>query len=435
MTSAPAELLLLLHPTEPLVLAGADPADPLQVPADRSWPLGPDLTAGERVLVRVAVARDAEPVPGTRWVDRPPAGWPEPLATVAAERLAEDTGRAPVPALRPAWMRRGWWQRAATWCDDVLAAGCAGPGVTRSADLEPVQHWATSAVARVPTTAGPCRLKGLCWLKAVPPYFAREPAVLDLLGALVPGRVPRLLAGARQPDGSALLLLADAGLVQPDEVDDAERTGLAALLGRLQADTLPALDRLAAAGTADRSPAALAAELRRILDDGVTPGLLSVPERAALRAAVPAVTADLDRFAELAGRVLPAVLGHGDLHVWNVLRSPDGPGRVLIDWTDASVGPPGLDLVALHDREAGQAARSAARDSYVQALAAGTGVPAADLDRAVRAAGAAAQVVQVSAYEEILAHTEPAGREYFARWAGHWLRRLAGPGELIPPSS
>jgi hypothetical protein len=427
MTAAAGEVLLLLHPDRPWLLVPDAPDGPASVAGQRFWPLGPEREV-DGGTVRTGVAKDERAGPGARWVPQPPAGWPEPLRRVAGRVLDEDAGRAPVPDTRRAWMRRGWWSHATTWCDTVLAEGAAGPGVRRTADPEPVEHWPTSAVARVPTTVGPC------WLKAVPAYFAREPGVLAVLGEVVPDRVPRLLATAPQPDGGALLLLADAGVL-PDEVDDPERTRLAGLLGRLQADTRPVLDRLARAGTADRSPAALAAGLERVAADGVTLGPLTGEERRALRAGVPAVTAELEA---LAGRGMPELLGHGDLHLWNVLRDrAGGPGRVLIDWTDANLGPPGLDLLSLHPWEATRQARAAARDRYVRVLAEATGMPAAGLAAAVRDAAVASRVVQVAALEEILLHTEPDARWQYAAMATPWLRALAGtgPAGLTPPSS
>jgi aminoglycoside phosphotransferase (APT) family kinase protein len=44
--------------------------------------------------------------------------------------------------------------------------------------------------------------------------------------------------------------------------------------------------------------------------------------------------------------VLPATLTHGDVHPWNIVRLP-GEGAVLIDWGNALVAPPMLDLANL----------------------------------------------------------------------------------------
>jgi hypothetical protein len=185
--------------------------------------------------------------------------------------LDEVAGRVPADPRRAAWMRREWWARSTAWVDDRLG----DVGLARTGDLEPREYWAISAVARVPIT------DGAAWLKAVPPIFAREPAVLAVLNEAAPGRVPSVIAAAEGADGSRFLM-EDAGEV-PDDVDDADRPRLAALLAGLQVRTLDAVPRLVAAGCADRSPATLAGELRRMADDGAELDLLHGAERDALR--------------------------------------------------------------------------------------------------------------------------------------------------------
>ncbi len=121
---------------------------------------------------------------------------------------------------------------------------------------------------------------GALWLKAAPPVFAREPAVLRVLAGHVPDRVPRVLAVDEASEGS-FFLMEDAGAV-PDEIDDADPPRLAALLADLQLRTLDVLPQLAAAGCADRTPARLASELARMAADGMELGLLDPAEQAAL---------------------------------------------------------------------------------------------------------------------------------------------------------
>lgn len=68
---------------------------------------------------------------------------------------------------------------------------------------------------------------------------------------------------------------------------------------------------------------------------------------------------------------LPRTLVHGDLHRGNVLLDPAGP--VLIDWGNAKVAPPGLDLPVLR-------AQGAVDDTpYRRAFAELAGTPPADL--------------------------------------------------------
>ena len=72
---------------------------------------------------------------------------------------------------------------------------------------------------------------------------------------------------------------------------------------------------------------------------------------------VPAnVWATLARDARIAAALalLPKTLVHGDAHRGNVLRCPDG-GKIL-DWGNAKLAPPGLDLAVLRAQGAGDSA-------------------------------------------------------------------------------
>ena len=66
--------------------------------------------------------------------------------------------------------------------------------------------------------------------------------------------------------------------------------------------------------------------------------------RFAAAAAAVAEMADDPRM-QVAAAMLPRTLVHGDAHRGNVLTGPDGV--VLIDWGNAKVAPPGLDLAVL----------------------------------------------------------------------------------------
>jgi aminoglycoside phosphotransferase (APT) family kinase protein len=292
-------------------------------------------------------------------------------------------------------MRRGWWTEASDWVDERLAE----VGQRRIGDLEPKEHWGVSAVARVPTSGGSM------WLKSVPPFFAREPAVLRLLAERLPGRVPPVVA-ADETAVETRLLLADAGHV-PDEVAARDRPRLAALLADLQVRSLDLLPRLAAAGCADHSPAQLAVELARMVEEGVELDLLDTQERAQLRRLVPELT---DQLLALSGGPLPTVLVHGDFHPWNVARAPGwaASDAVIIDWTDAGIGPAGVDLTTLLPETAGEAARREVRRAYAEVFATHLGISLSVADAAVGATAVAAHVIQALAYDVILRGVEPA---------------------------
>jgi hypothetical protein len=425
------DVLVVLHPERPLVQVGgvAGPSDFAQLsgaepppwsvllqvarrvaPAG-AWPLGPHRkVAGFRL--HVLQARQPSLSGDGRWREDPDPSWPVAVRDVVAAVLDEDAGRTPTPALRASWMRRGWWQEATDWVDARLAEA----GRYRTGDLEPQEHWGVSAVARVPATGG------ALWLKAVAPMFRREPPVLAVLASGVPGRVPAVFAAQDGPAG-ALFLLGDAGPV-PDEVAEGDRVRLAGLLADLQVKTLDLLPRLRAAGCADRSPAALCAGLARVAEDGFELDQLTPTERVNLRNGIPRLTQQL---LSLDKATLPEVLVHGDFHPWNVARPPAWSlaEAVVIDWTDAAIGPAGIDLATLVPRSADDQAQAAVRRSYASVWADELGTSLAAAEAAVAATRPAAHVLQALAYDEILRQVEPS-----ARWplsgamAGH-LRALA----------
>jgi aminoglycoside phosphotransferase (APT) family kinase protein len=414
-------VVVVLHPERPLVLIGEDPAhgvvdvgvdDPppswtdlldaaRRVVPGGAWPLGPTRNAPGLSLHTVQ-ARTESVAPGYRWIDEPDPRWPEPVRGAVTTAMDEDAGRVPTRPLRVPWMHRGWWPEATASVDARLAESDR----VRTGEVEPKEHWGISAVASIPTN------RGTVWLKAVPAIFAREPAVLALLGERLPGRVPAVLATADEDAGGARFLSEDAGTV-PEDVDDADPPLLAALIADLQVRTLDLLPRLAAAGCADRSPARLATELARMADDGIELDRLDSDERAALKRSVPELT---DRRLALSAGPLPTVLVHGDFHAWNVTRKAgwSGDDAMVIDWTDAAIGPAGVDLTTLLSAAADESSRTRVTQAYASVWAEHLALPLADVAAAVAATGIAAHVVQALAYDEILRAIEPATRSALA---------------------
>ncbi|MGZ4614871.1 MAG: aminoglycoside phosphotransferase family protein [Actinomycetes bacterium] len=310
-------------------------------------------------------------------------------------------------------MRRDWWTEATAWVDERLAAA----GRQRTGDLEPKEHWGVSAVARVPATGG------ALWLKAVPTFFRREPAVLDVLAERLRSRVPRVFA-VDAGQAAVRFLVEDAGAV-PGEVTDEEPAQLAALLADIQIRALDLLPALEAAGCANRSPARLSTELARITEDGFELSLLEPTERATLRQQLPRLA---DQLLALADGSLPEVLVHGDFHPWNVVRSPGWSLRdaVIIDWTDAAIGLAGVDLVTLLPRPTRDGDASRILRSYASVWETHVGAPLHEVEAAVAATVPAAHVAQALAYDEILRSIEPLTRWQLAgAMAGH-LRALLG---------
>ncbi|WP_088282575.1 phosphotransferase [Kineosporia sp. A_224] len=426
MSDAPGtrtDLLLVVHPERPLVLDAVptvavdaqypDWGDLLGAAAalcpDGAWPHGPvRVTAAGRVSVVVACSERV--AGGAAWVPAPPSGLPDPVGDAVRAVLDEDAGHAAVDARRVPWMCRGWWPEATAWVDAALAAAGRAP---RTAALRPVVAGSISAVAEVTTAAG------ALWLKAVPGFFAREPALVPALAAVraqasadgtpLP-QVPHVVAsrddGRDGGPGGARMLTTDAGPV-PDDVLPGERARLGAGLARLQVATATHLAVLRHRGRLDdRSPDALAAGLARVVEDGLWLGALDADERARLRAVAPLWQ---DRLRALGSSGLPPVLVHGDYHPWNVVRRPgwaDGE-EVAIDWTDAAHGVVGLDLVPVAGRRADPVEHDGVVAAYVRALAEGFGRPEGEVAAAVTAALPAAWVLQALAYEAIGAGSDP----------------------------
>jgi hypothetical protein len=91
------------------------------------------------------------------------------------------------------WARLGGPAELVAWADTVI---------TRTGPAEQIRTWNLSSVHRLPTAGGPV------WLKAVPPFFADEGAVLEMVAAHDPTLVPSVLASA---PGRVLLSQAEGG--------------------------------------------------------------------------------------------------------------------------------------------------------------------------------------------------------------------------------
>jgi aminoglycoside phosphotransferase (APT) family kinase protein len=132
---------------------------------------------------------------------------------------------------------------------------------------------------------------------------------------------------------------------------------------------------------------------------------------------------------ELADGPLPAaVLVHGDYHPWNVARtkSPALAEAVIIDWTDAAIGPAGVDLTTLLPRTAGEVAHAQVRQEYAAVWAARLDLPSRQVESRVAAAVPAAHTMQALAYDQILRAIEPDARWELSGTMAQHLRALLG---------
>ncbi len=283
-----------------------------------------DQTDQEDDVAPVAVVAEVEwpGAPGPwRWVPVADAVVDAiaPLQPYVDARLAEWAG-APVPAHRSPWVRRGWLAELREWIDSELDEAFG----VRATAVVPFRSWGISSVHRVESTAG------TFWAKAVFDGFAAEPAITDLLGRLVPGSVPRVVATDTERGWllTAHLPGSTVGL-RPERTDDAIRA-----LVHVQRQLAEHLDDLRAAGAADRPLHTLADDLRDVLGD--EPG--DVADAAALVEAVRAAVRQVDALG------LPDTIAHGDFHPANVMV--DGDTVVVFDWSDAARSNPLVDVGA-----------------------------------------------------------------------------------------
>jgi Ser/Thr protein kinase RdoA (MazF antagonist) len=115
-----------------------------------------------------------------------------------------------------------------------------------------------------------------------------------------------------------------------------------------------------ALGVADRTLAALDAELESLLrDEAASPGL-DGGSRARLLASLPRYR---ESIARLQAGPVPETLIHGDFHPWNVHR--DGDRLVIFDWSDACWSHPFFDVRTCTVRTEDAAARASMESAYL----------------------------------------------------------------------
>jgi Phosphotransferase enzyme family len=373
---------------------------------------------------------EGEPIPTLVLTEPAPAGWtppaglafapvpttpgdlPSPIRARAEELLREVTGDTPPPALRPRWARRGWFDRAAAW----MRSAAADAGHPLTADPRPFYLRGISALLRAPTD-GPD-----LFLKSVFPPFHAEPILTRLLADRFPESVPAVVAV--EPD-EGWLIVEDIGSAWVGDVAEAERPaalgrGATALVAiqRAIAPDAGALRTMLDAGAPHRPLAGLEAALAAAIGPdgfGVGDGGLE-PNRA--RRVLEALAAAVDRV-EAVG--LPESVVHGDFHSGNAALVDDR--IVIIDWSDAAISSPAIDLVTWlawsGDR---QAEIAAATDAWVDAWSVAVDGDAlrAVIDD-VLIVGAAYQIVS---YDGIRRNLEPATRYTMTGGGDQFLKAL-----------
>lgn len=331
--------------------------------------------------------------------DGPPGGVVTYLAEIAEPVAAEPwQGELSDHNLRLPYARPGGPGKDLAWAASVLAQ----QGLTLVAPPAQIRTWNLSSLWRLPIGEGKD-----AWLKVVPPFFAHEGAMLELLAGEA---VPQLLGH----DGGRVVLAQVPG----EDLYDAQLPRLlpmVTLLVDLQQKFIRRTAELLARGLPDWRAAPLETAIRAVLERNRPH--LTAAEASALSGFVD----DLPRrFDEIASCGIPDTLVHGDFHPGN-LRGDD-KRLTLLDWGDSGVGHPMLDQAAFLDRIPADAVGPAREHWYWQWKAA---LPGSDPERAANLLGPVAAARQALIYQGFLDNIEPSEHPYHRNDPANWLRTTA----------
>ncbi|MBA2383619.1 MAG: aminoglycoside phosphotransferase family protein [Actinobacteria bacterium] len=294
------------------------------------------------------------------------------------------------PAERPPWARPGWREHVETWLETEVAR--LGHRIIR---LHQIKQWSISSVLRIETD-GPCLyLKSPARL----PLFVEEATVTATLAELFPGYVPTPLAiEARE----GWLLLPELREVMGWGAPLETRADMLRRFAGLQRRTAARTAELLAAGCLDRRLDVLETQIDPLLDDPEAVARVTPDDVADLRSRADDLK---EACRQLAAVGLPDTLVHGDLHLGNVAR--EGGELVYFDWTDACIGHPFIDLLALQ-WERDEADRAALLEAYLDEW---DGVTAPERLRvAAKLAGVVIPLHHAVSYWQIVASLEPAAK-------------------------
>jgi hypothetical protein len=328
----------------------------------------------------------------------------------AVDGWAAEHAGGTIPVERPAWSRPGGLADLVDWVGARLDA----LGIRPTAPPQIVQLWGISVVLKQPTD------HGTYFGKAVDRVFASEPVVTRALAARTPGVFPEIVA---IDAGAGRMLMADARF-RPFEELDPERGALGLrALARVQRAWIGDTSMLAGLGCPDRGPFVLAGQLAGVLGELGGPGGradategtgLTDAELARLDEVLPAIGALCD---QAAADPVPTTLLHGDCHPGNAGLRHDGT-VCLLDWSDAAIGHPFLDVEVWVGR-APEEVRPMLRRAY---LSEWPEVPHAE--RVLAVADVLSAAYQVVTSWQLQGGVEPDERPAFAAGVAAWARRL-----------
>jgi len=304
----------------------------------------------------------------------------------------------PDDPLRARWARPGGPARDIAWADERLSAA----GRPRQRPAVQMKTWNLSSIWRLPTSDGDV------WLKAVPPFFAHEGAVIHALAAPA---LPPLIAF----DDLGRTLLEDVRGVDQYSAPTERHAVMIDTLVALQAGAVDRVPEILDAGAPDWRAAPFAVAAADVVARGS--GELDADERRVLDRLVWGLD---DRFRALAECGIPDTFVHGDFHTGNVRWTDAGP--VIFDWGDCGVGNPLLDLPPF-DRNLAAEHRPAARARWIEQWTARA--PRSDPARAVALIVPIAALRLAIIYQRFLDGIEQTERRYHEADVPQQLRDAA----------
>jgi hypothetical protein len=308
------------------------------------------------------------------------------------------TASLPDDPLRARWARPGGPARDIAWADEQLRAA----GRPRQQPAVQMKTWNLSSIWRLPTRDGDV------WLKAVPPFFAHEGAVMHALAAPT---LPSLIAF----DELGRTLLEDVQGVDQYQAPTERHAVMIDALVALQAGAVDRVGEILAAGAPDWRAAPFAVAAADVVERGS--GELDTGERRVLDRLVAGLDA---RFRALAECGIPDTFVHGDFHTGNVRWTDAGP--VIFDWGDCGIGNPLLDLPPF-DRNLAAEHRPAARARWIEQWS--VRAPGSDVARAVALVEPIAVLRLAIIYQRFLDGIEQTERRYHEADVPQQLREAA----------
>ena len=346
---------------------------------------------------------------GYRWED--PSVVLEALGTGEASSVVRrwmdrlDGATAP---LEPPWAREGWLARTAAWMVDRM--GDVELPVTEPPRM--VYQGPLAAVLRARSD------ERALFLKCAAPAFANEASITHAIWRRTPDAVSAVIAS--DPEENWLLMNDHGGrLLEPEPggswIEAVRR------VAALQRAWIGSAHEVSAAGGQTRPLELLASAVPDMRDRDDLGGRMTPKVRAAWVAAEPRL---VDACAALIDVGLPDTLVHGDLHPENVVITPSG--YLIVDWSDAAVGNPFVDLATFLVRTRDRDLRRRLLEAYVDDW---DGVcDRARLDAAGDLAMTVGALYQVATYQALLPALDAPDRAQFlggdVRWAERALDAL-----------